>query len=119
MQYCITLMGVALYVLDRRTMKGTPEELHGDDIMTTPHGATTNWMQANGETLDSIEEGDTVHVIDESHGATDTTTEYTVTDVPDMTYSFDNPAITITNANDRVTMGITIAVGKVSTAAQR
>jgi len=91
---------------------------NSDDVMTAKHGATTEWMEANGECLNSIEVGDEVHVIDEFHASTNTNSVYKVVDVPNMDYSFNHHAIQIAEIG---TMGprITIAVGKVSKEAQR
>jgi hypothetical protein len=97
---------------------GNPQELHGDGIMTDKHGADTDWMQEHGECLKSVEEGDIVHVIDDFHASTSRDAEYKIVDVPDMSYSFNAPAIQIVEVG---TAGprVTIAVGKVSKDAQR
>jgi len=89
-----------------------------DDALTAKHGATTEWMEANGECLADLEEGDIVHVIDEGHASTDTETEYTVTNVPSMDYDFHYPAIRIVEVGT-IGPAVTIAPGKVSTTAQR
>ena len=89
-----------------------------DDVMTAKHGATTDWMEANGESLRSIAEGDEVHVIGEFHVSTSVNTTYRVVDVPTMEYSFDHPAIQIVEVG---TSGprVTIGVGKVSKSADK
>jgi len=93
-------------------------DAHDDDVMTAKHGATTDWMQANGECLASLEEGDRVHVIDEYHASTSTDTEYIVRDVPTMEYSFHHPAIEI-GTEDNPYPPVTIKPGKVSKTATR
>jgi len=89
-----------------------------DDVMTTKHGADTEWMQQNGECLKSLSEGDTVHVIDEHHASTSINTEYVVTDVPAMKYDFEVATVRIVEEG---TYGpcIPIAPGKISKDAQR
>jgi len=99
-------------------MKGEPEELHGEGIMTEKHGATTEWMEAKGECLASLNEGDTVYVLDRDHASTNTSAEYEVTTVPTMEYDFHTPDIKIV---EKGTLGpaITLLPGKVSTDAKR
>ena len=89
-----------------------------DDVLTTKHGADTEWMQEHGECLNSIEEGDMVHVIDDFHVSTSCEAEYKVVDVPNMKYDWEHPAIQIVEVG---TAGprITIDVGKVSKTAQK
>jgi len=102
----------------RRKMKGEPTEIHGTDIMTRKHGAATDWMKANGECLNSLEEGDIIHVIDEDHANTDTQTEYKVTTVPTMEYDFHTATVKMVEQGT-VGPAITIAPGKISKTAQR
>ena len=91
---------------------------HDDDVLTAKHGAQTDWMEANGESLSTLEEGDKVHVIDGAHASTSINATYKVVDVPTMEYSFDYPAIQIVEVG---TCGprITIGPGKVSTTADK
>lgn len=91
---------------------------HDDDVLTAKHGATTDWMEANGESLSTLSEGDMVNVIDEGHASTSTKKEYKVTHVPTMEYDFHAPCIRIKEVG---TLGpaITIKPGKVSKEAQR
>ena len=102
----------------RRTMKGEPTGIHGSDVLTAKHGAKTDWMKANGESLSSLEEGDIVHVLDYDHASTSISKEYKVTTVPSMEYDFQNPYITIVEVGT-LGPGITIEPGKVSKDAQR
>jgi len=87
-------------------------DAHDDDVLTAKHGATTEWMERNGESLSTIEEGDTVKVIDDMH-ASGAGKVCKVVDVPDMSYSFNAPAIQIVPI-ESYGPRITIGVGKVS-----
>jgi len=103
---------------DRDGAREDPEELHGEGIMTEKHGATTEWMRENGESLSSVEEGDMVHVIDHDHASTSINKEYKVTRVPSMEFDFHVAAIGIVE-EDTPGPVITIEPGKVSKDAQK